>query len=244
MGLLPRNGIPFTLHRRQLTAILALLVMLALSGVGGATLASFYQYSSGDARDPATERRVNIVTVGKVDVLLREPAWDAHTPEDVKLYPNREILKDPRVKNTGNTEAYLFLEVWIPVRTVRTVSGSNKAVVLPAAPCELFTFTAHSAWTELTAQARSETDGGEDYRVRVYAYKAVTAPGFETEPLFQSVKFLNMLEGEINMGAQIDMPLSTIAIQSEYLNESGGTIEQKLESAYTIYQAIPDKEDV
>ena len=68
------------------------------------------------------EETVNEFTVGKIDIQLLEPHWK---PEENKnLVPTQEILKDPQIKNTGQNDAFVYLEVTVPVRNVITADLS------------------------------------------------------------------------------------------------------------------------
>ena len=60
------------------------------------------------------ETATNSFTVGKVDIDLDEPNWK---PEDnTDLVPTQVIRKDPYVANKGVNEAFVYLEVSVPVR--------------------------------------------------------------------------------------------------------------------------------
>lgn len=76
---------------------LALVVVLAVTAVTGATLA----YFTDD--DAAT----NTFTVGNVQIELTEPKWKA--AEDV--YPGQVLDKDPTVENTGANRCYVRVKV-------------------------------------------------------------------------------------------------------------------------------------
>ena len=54
------------------------------------------------------EKAVNEFTVGSVEIELLEPNWK---PEENKmLVPTQEILKDPQIKHTGKSDAFVYLE--------------------------------------------------------------------------------------------------------------------------------------
>ncbi len=74
------------------------------------------------------ETATNSFTVGKVDIDLDEPNWK---PEDnTDLVPTQVIRKDPYVANKGVNEAFVYLEVSVPVRNVITVAkdGTRNAL--------------------------------------------------------------------------------------------------------------------
>lgn len=76
---------------------LALVVVLAVTAVTGATLAYF---TDDDAK-------TNTFTVGNVQIALTEPKWkDAE-----KVYPGQVLDKDPTVENTGANPCYVRVKV-------------------------------------------------------------------------------------------------------------------------------------
>lgn len=78
---------------------LSLVVALAATAVIGGTLAYFTD----------VEEKTNTFTVGNVDIILTEPAWN---PDDATLIPGREIDKDPTITVEADSQrAYTFMEV-------------------------------------------------------------------------------------------------------------------------------------
>lgn len=69
------------------------------------------------------ETTTNSFTVGKVDIELDEPGWKPE--ENTKIVPTQVIKKDPYVKNVGVNEAFVYLEVSVPVSEVIT-AGSGR----------------------------------------------------------------------------------------------------------------------
>ena len=55
----------------------------------------------------------NEFTVGKVDIDLTEPNW--RPDENKKIEPSQVITKDPQITNNGINDAFVYLEVSIPV---------------------------------------------------------------------------------------------------------------------------------
>ena len=173
-----------------------------------------------------SEKKVNHFTYGSIDIELKEPEWDELKPEDKVVYPDRVIPKDPFVMNTGTVEIYAYMEIRIPMASVRTVSGDGKTI-LPAKLQDLFTFAPSSDWTKIE-ESFTDTE-----HVIVFAYtKGAIAPGESSSPLFESVKFINMLEGELTKGNALTMPIRTFAIQKDYLDITGDTLSEKLYNAY------------
>ena len=79
---------------------LCLVLALALTAVGGATLAYFTD----------TEEKVNTFTVGDVDITLNE-----EFVPDSQLNPGIDITKEATITNTGANPAWVWAEILIPV---------------------------------------------------------------------------------------------------------------------------------
>ena len=66
------------------------------------------------------DQETNTFTVGKVDIDVEEPNWK---PDDHdKIVPTEEMKKDPQITNNGKNDAFVYLEVSIPVRNVITAN--------------------------------------------------------------------------------------------------------------------------
>ena len=163
-----------------LTAIVILLVIF----VGG-MLAYFTD----------TEVRTNVFTIGNVNIELNETGWTNssgtnYTREEANnITPNKQVAKNPTIKNIGTSgagnDAYVFLKVQVPYANV-TVNGTK-------ANQDIYTLdsldTTH--WTELTISG--VTGNG----THVYAYGTSTTMSAlsyntSTEALFTSVTLKNL----------------------------------------------------
>lgn len=184
------------------------------------------------------EMRANNFTFGNVSIDLSEPDWEELEPEDKIVYPGRVISKDPIITNTGENDLYAYIEVSVPKEMVRTVSTENGEEIIDEAKLqELFSFEANEGWTLINWDNSSD-----DYNVYLYAYtEKVLLPGETTTALFNSVTYINMLEGEISMDTVLEMPIKAYAIQSEYLSESSGTIAERMADAFNKYMADSQK---
>ncbi len=205
-----------------IAAVICLMIVMAVLGVSLAMLTH------------KTEQRANNFTFGNVKIKLEETEWDKLTSEDKTVYPGRTVKKDPKVTNTGNNDLYAYIEVNIPKADVRTVSEDNQ--ISEAQPQKLFSFAVNPGW-ELIKEADST-----DYCVQLYAYTAeILKPGSSTGTLFDEVVYLNILEGELEKGTVIEMPISAYAIQSDYLNEAGSDLKAKMIDAFEKYEAESEK---
>lgn len=177
------------------------------------------------------ESRANNFTFSNVNIDLVEEKWDKLTAEDKVVYPNRSIDKDPKVKNTGDNNLYVYIEVKIPRENIKTVNQDES--VNAENWQKLLTFEVNDGWELIES---SVTDD-EKYAVEVYAYTAdILTPNSETNTLFDEVKFVNMLEGELEKGYEFEMPINAYAIQSDYLEVVGNTTKEKMTNAFEEYR--------
>ena len=59
-----------------------------------------------------TDSATNTFTIGDVEIDLTERSWSED--DQPTLLPGVEIAKDPQIKNTGNTDAWVWMEIVIP----------------------------------------------------------------------------------------------------------------------------------
>ena len=218
--------------KSRIIIILTLALMVVISSAVGVTM-SMLTYT------PA--QKANIFTFSDVSILLREEKWDAldNDPYARVLYPGRTIPKDPKIENNGRNDLYAYLEVIVPKAELR-VGADDETVGLPAVT-ELFSYQTNTAdWIELADCRRDE----EDRTVRIYAYKRPLKAGETTGALFEAVTFVNMLEGELEMGSELMIDVNAYAIQTDSLDVQGDTDEERAVDAFEKYklQEAADKE--
>ena len=78
------------------------------------------------------------ITVGKVDIELKEPEWKPE--ENKKIEPSKVIHKDPQITNTGTNDAFVYMEVSIPMANVEAAAENGER--LGKKVQELFSFEA------------------------------------------------------------------------------------------------------
>ena len=113
----------------------------ALAGLLGATLLTGGAFAYFTDADSA----VNTFTVGSVKIDLQEPGFNED--EGINITPGKTVEKDPQILNTGNNDAFVYMQIGIPTANVVTAdeSGAKKA----AASAELFSFTLNNGWTQV-----------------------------------------------------------------------------------------------
>ena len=192
---------------------MALAGVLCLASVGGVS-AYLTDY----------EKVSNEFTVGKVDIALDEPEWKPE--ENQKLEPSKVINKDPQITNTGTNDAFVYMEVSIPMANVEAASENGER--LGKKMQELFTFDSKASWAQMKAQTT------ENSRIYTYAYTKILKPNETTEALFDTVKFINLVEGQLD-GKPLEIPVRAYAIQTSYTGGSSENLSEQIKAAYEKY---------
>ena len=199
--------------KKNTVKIMTLAGILCLASVGGVS-AYLTDY----------EKVSNEFTVGKVDIELKEPEWKPE--ENKKIEPSKEIHKDPQITNTGTNDAFVYMEVSIPMANVEAAAenGERLGKKVP----ELFYFEAKDSWMQLSVQKT------ESRRTYTYAYKKILKPQETSETLFDTVKFLNLIEGQLD-GQTLEIPVRAYAIQTSYTGGSSDNLSEQIKAAYEKY---------
>ena len=166
----------------------------------------------------------NQFTVGKVDIELTEPSWKPE--ENTSVEPLGEINKDPQITNTGKNDAYVYLEVSVPMRKLITADENGNRI--DPALIQLFTFSPQKNWTLMD----SLTEGNN--KVYRYSYDKILTPGEKTNELFKTMQFANVVEGQID-GQTFDVPVHAYAIQSTNTGGDKKTVSEQAKNAFEKY---------
>ena len=176
----------------------------------------------------------NTFTVGKVDITPSEPSWpDENPPEDI--VPNQEFPKDPKISNVGANPAYVFMQVKIPTANVKVANADG--TVKEAALTELFTMQGLNTtdWCQIEDPFDYTDEDNHTFKVYTFAYgpNAAEAPTIleiddgvaesgkdETPPLFTSVRFANIIEGQTIETKQLNVDVISYAIQTDWLSDT------------------------
>lgn len=191
----------------------AVLGILGILTIGG-TAAYLTDYDKAE----------NQFTVGKVEIELQEPNWKPE--EHTKIEPGQVMEKDPQVKNTGVNDAFVYLEISVPMAEVIAVQEDGSR--MEKQECELFSFAAKKDWT------RMETKTVDGNRVYAYAYNKVLKAGEWTSSLFDHVTFLNLVEGQLDT-QQLEIPVRAYGIQTAHTGGDAGSIAEQAKNAYQKY---------
>lgn len=199
--------------KKNTVKIMTLAGILCLASVGGVS-AYLTDY----------EKVSNEFTVGKVDIELKEPEWKPE--ENKKIEPSKVIHKDPQITNTGTNDAFVYMEVSIPMANVEAAAENGER--LGKKVQELFYFEAKDNWMQLSIQ------NTESRRTYTYAYKKILKPQETSEALFDTVKFLNLIEGQLD-GQTFEIPVRAYAIQTSYTGGSSDNLSEQIKAAYEKY---------
>lgn len=173
----------------------------------------------------------NKFSVGKVDIEGQEPNY---TPDpDGKtnnIVSTQVIKKDPQIKNVGKNDAYVYIDVSIPIAKVITVDAAgNRLNGGVAKDTELFTQNNVSKKWTLMYNKRVGNN-----MVYTYSYNEILAPRKTTDPVFTTLTAANIVEGQLD-GQDLNVPVHYYAIQELNTGE-GTTIPQKAASAWKKYE--------
>lgn len=199
--------------KKNTVKIMTLAGILCLASVGGVS-AYLTDY----------EKVSNEFTVGNVDIELKEPEWKPE--ENKKIEPSKVIHKDPQITNTGTNDAFVYMEVSIPMANVEAAAENGER--LGKKVQELFYFEAKDSWMQLSVQ------NTESRRTYTYAYKKILKPQETSEALFDTVKFLNLIEGQLD-GQTFEIPVRAYAIQTSYTGGSSDNLSEQIKAAYEKY---------
>lgn len=179
---------------------LALVVVLAVTAVTGATLAYFTD----------TKNATNTFTVGNVKIELTEPNWNATGIKEAEnVYPGQVLAKDPTVTNTGANPCYVRVEVEGLGCLVKDDDAALKIALKTAGKNGI-----NENWTE--------HDG-------YYYYNEVLAVGAKTEALFDQIVIPTDLTNDdgTEYEGEYNIKVTAYAVQSQGSNLGDtATVEQ------------------
>lgn len=147
---------------------------------------------------------------------VTEPEWVPVNGE--QLVPGSVTAKDPTAVNTGKNDAWIFLEVQVPVKTISVVDPVTRKKQ-EAKKTALFSYEVKEGW-EMVEQSL-----GDDWDTYVYGYHEIVKPGEKTTELFEEVTLVNYLEGQLDETDTLTMPIEAMAIQMNVCAEGASLTE-------------------
>ena len=182
----------------------------------------------------------NEFTTGKVDIEVEEPNWPGDQ-EDV--VPGDIIPKDPQITSKAVTPSFVYLQVKVPVanvtmvnedgtrtekeehqlitygcgETADSVDGPEAALDMEHGLTANVGKNTEDSWSLVKAET-TQTDASDPvtrYNVYTYSYNKVLLEGETTEPLFEKVRMINVIEGELD-SVKLEIPIKAFAIQAAH----------------------------
>lgn len=169
----------------------------------------------------ATQSLQNSFVSGNAGVEVQEPDWKDKSGDS--MLPGEKRKKNPLVKNTGTLDAWIFLEVKIPIYNVELVDERTNRKQ-PKAEVELFQFQKNDGW-ELMEKNRKG-----NVMCYVYGWKEPVKPLQQTGTLFDNLTMASYLEGSLNIQEVHQVVVTARAIQKNIAPAGTG-----LKQLYQIY---------
>ncbi len=151
------------------------------------------------------ERLENLVSAGFLGIVLEEPGWNEKDGKN--FLPRSTVTKNPTPENIGNTPAWMFVKVTVPLKKMAVVDEKTRRKT-EAKETELFSFQVLPQWEQI---GRNQQQDSVEY---VFGYSRTVEPGEKTAPLFEQVTAVNYLEGELDGKEVLEIPVEAMAIQS------------------------------
>lgn len=184
----------------------------------------------------STDMVTNRFNAESLDIELLEEQYDRLTAEQrSSVIPNRELPKDPKIRNTDKTDAFVFLRITVPVGRVTDVEPDGtkterqrqelfciKSLLSPETDENGNSFNTNSSdneyWIELTDHEQG-TDLSGDERTYVFGYSVYLKSGELTETLFDSVRLKNIIQYEADPDKLLDIYVQAYGIQADYMGD-------------------------
>lgn len=188
------------------TLKVALCAVACTCVIGVSSLGSYAYFTDSSSK-------LNTFTVSHLDISLTEPNYTALSDSNsdgikdvaTNMVQGKTTKADPTIVNNSTIGAYAIMVVDVPIRNVMTVSSAPSKETI-----ELFSYVVNSGWT-----LRS-TKNLDDYVRRVYTYNSVVDVGKKTTPLFSTVTYADVVEGQIS--DTLSIPIKGYAIQAKAFN--------------------------
>lgn len=168
------------------------------------------------------------ITTGKVDIRLVEDAWDAGRARNLR--PNAVLERDPRVKNVGANDAYVFVTLEMAALPEGTALHSGTGMARSGLDTPLFTTQAGSGlaydnahWTLVTRSVRN----GRITQVYGYAHNNEMTPLKRNEitpPVFERLRLANAADSAALQGVSTAISVAAYAIQTTELGKQGDAV--------------------
>lgn len=171
----------------------SLITMLAALGLVGTVMVGATVAYLSDT----TEEKVNVFTVGDVEIEINEPGWEEEKGQALEY--GATVTKDPQITNTGKNDAYVVMEV--------TGMQSMSQYGFHAS-FDTENWVRIDAEGEIADNSNALVDG-------TYLYKTKLATGATTKPLFEEVVFTG---DEVEEELEFKLIVKGYAIQTSQMS--------------------------
>lgn len=210
----------------------------------------------------SNKSRINVYTIGKVDIEITEDKFP-ESSENRILAPGGRVNKNPKIKNTGINDEYVFMSITVPLYSVITVTPGHKLRETEKVRQEIFNLLSGSenrktvsaagftaAYTGVFQYSPSweflyaEDDPEKAVHTYYFGYKSVLQPeggNSTTTELFDELQLRSLLEGEVPDNAESSVTAAAYAVQAEELPDeyrpadSSDLTKEELSRIFTIY---------
>ena len=144
------------------------------------------------------------------------------------MKPGEEIVKNPKLSNTGEIQSYIRAQVYVPITKDLKYVDSDEKIVVPTEDIEVIEYKTNIGWQLVYGDDFSgvvEDSNGNKYQVYTYRYvengkeKVIEPEGEIETPVFDKIKVINYLDTDKSIN--LKLIVKAIAIQAE-----GGTSEE------------------
>lgn len=92
------------------------------------------------------DKVINDFIIGKIEASVEEPDY-----EDMQtIKPNEEIIKNPKLSNTGEIQSYIRAQVYVPITKDLKYVDSNENIITPNEEIEVISYNLNSGWQEVS----------------------------------------------------------------------------------------------
>ena len=203
-------------RKKLLITITAILLILCLA-IGGTFAYLTYR----------TDKITNIISLGEIKIELTETEWTSLKDENENsipdiaecVFPGQIIPKNPKIQNIGKNNAFVYLKVTVPKKSVRYINENNQIVETNSTnPKDLFSYKTNNKWS-LFMSDTSNPECNEYY----YYYNDELSPSSSTTTLFDEIVTLDIIEGQIDE-LTTTVTVNAYSIQSDYKETSNNPL--------------------
>jgi len=168
---------------------------------------------------------LNDFIIGRVEATVEEPDYQGNGQI---MKPGEEIIKNPKLSNTGEIQSYIRAQVYVPITKDLKYVDDNEKIIVPSEEMEVIKYKTNLGWQLVYEDDFSgvvEDSNGNKYKVYTYRYvengkeKVIEPEGEIETPVFNTIKVINYLDTDKSIN--LKLIVKAIAIQAE-----GGTAEE------------------